>query len=995
MPIKVQISTVRQHTYFLSGIKPVNLAILESRLLAGDPKVVWSSIFDDHDAMMFSVIVALLGNVVPWGLIKRIRLSIVSNLIQNRDKFLVKRKEYLAKKRRFVLSHTGTDPEIPRNLTWMKEVYDLIKDPVDSRGYAEKYLCLLNKRSCGVPRDPSYIEEKLKEYFYSVSQHERDDEPDIPSLEKAAWEVQRYMIPKGLSAAATILVTTSACFERSVGKGGKLSLLREIALSEDNVFKYDLETGVKTQEVCQRFADKVLHHCLDKAQSGYPDLYKTRVCALPELGMKVRIPTCSSFYRSQILQPISKIFLEALKGLPPLAAGLSRERPGWEVYKSLHSFPDPQVRVLCSDYKSSTDWIKRSVSRRAFSLLSRIVGLPTWYSRIACEMYHADLYHTPSQGRTSNAGKEAGFRPESVLNSTHRISSGVAMGDPITKAILSFLSIAVGYGSRRPGEPFWAVGDDFAAIWSRPDDGRFRQIVGDIGFKISEEDTFLSPHWGHFTEFAFRIPRNRYEVYRICKVVRHHPCYADALRPRIVMRTGKAGANESDPRVGRLKLLAQEASYLPQDEVHPSQFRLDIATVWQDIEFGVRSATPYLPTIFGGMGKTLPPGYLNSLPLTKEVQLLKLAADYTRFPASSRRYHPAREFLRARVQLNTQLYNSHMGESKYVNLTAIINMIEQRVDLNKFLVISAGEQAKIGVNLSRVLTHENHYVVTSEQIATRLYAFSSFMEEIFDVRVLSAPVLDVEPQIPDEVWGFRFPDNDGRPNYRALAEEFHPFRSIYLKEVMSLLETTDLIRPEIKLSVDVDAGFIPPTETDLSKFARYVALLHKNTDSVDAWMNIPRKVIDDDAIIKHIARLTEALTGERPVVVTNDRALRREVGSYEPAISRAEMVEKLVTVISKGESALRALVDEFAGRENIPSRHLRIEDTANVDALALSQWDGIKLPQDYQDEILVYLKGNFPPFREPPMGMRPKTAADKVAASNAYFNALFDITFAE
>jgi hypothetical protein len=895
-------------------------------------------------------------------------------LIQNRDKFLVRRKEYLAKKRRHCLSHEGAEPALPRNLSWMKKVYDLISSPIDSRGYVEKYLCLLNKRSCGIPRDPDLIEAKLQEYFDSVSQPERDDKPVITALVRAIETASRFVQPKGLSAAATILVTTSACYERSASAGGKLSLLREIAQSEEPVFMYDLNTGQKTNIVAQRFADKVFHLSLDKAESGYPDFYKTRVCALPELGMKVRIPTCSSFYRSQVLQPISKIFLEALKGLPPLVAGLSKERPGWEVYKALPNMPNPDVRILCSDYKSSTDWIKRSVSERAFGLLSKMVGLPTWYAQRACSWYHHDLVHSP-RSAVSSSTTGGGNRRKSCLDSKHCISSGIAMGDPITKAILSFLSVAIGYHSRKPGEPFWVCGDDFAAVSSRPDDSRFRAIVEEIGFKISEEDTFLSPHWGHFTEFAFRIPRNRYETYRSCRLIRYHPCYADAMRPRIVMRAGKAGTNESDPRIGRMKLLAQEASYVPQDGKHPSLTKLDIATVWQDVEFGVRNVTPYLPIIFGGMGKIPPKGYLRSFPPSKELQLLKLAADYTDYPVPLRRYHPAREYLRERVQLNTQLYNSHMGEQRYVNLTAIINMIEQRTDLAKYLVISAGEQSRCGVNLSRPLAHENHYVVTSEQIASRLYAFSSFMKSVFDVDVLKAPVLSVEPQIPDDIWEFQFPDNDGMPDYRALAEEFHPYRSIYLKEVMSLLETSDLIRPMVPLSIDVDADLIPPSETDLSKFARYVAQLHGNNSSVEAWINIPRKIIDDDAIIKHIAALTESLTGERPAVITNDRALGRTVGSRIPAVPRAQIAQSMIAILEDKDLLKEFL--ETQARSTLPSKHLKLEDTSNIDAMALTMYGAYQLQEDDGPQTIQdYLNGDYSPFSEPPMARRPRSMTD-------------------
>jgi hypothetical protein len=986
-----QVREVQSRTYLLAGLKPCNVRLLISRIeRASSPRSFWSDLTDNHDAIMFGVVIALSGQTVPWTLIRKIRISIVSNLIQGRDRYLLTRKKYLAAKRKSILSQENLDIPLPRSLSWMSEIYSRITDPINSKCYVEKFSTLLNKRSCGIPKDPRVVEAALVEYFESVNQPERDNRPNVmKELMQATIRISETFEPRNLSQAASILLTTSACYERTVLEGGKLSLVREIASDSLAVELFDLNTGNKTGMPATRLADKVLHHCLDIYQRGYDDLYSTRVCALPEIGMKVRIPTCSSFYRQQILQPVSKIYLEALKGVPELQAGLNLERQGWEFYKSFgpgeHEFRR-EDNVLCSDYQSSTDWIKRSVAMQAFDALGRITAIPKWYLGVVRKLYFQDLVHRP---RAAAVHKKTAS--PSVIDGVHQIKSGLQMGDPITKAMLSFLGLMVSIAYRDPrkgGDPrskISIVGDDFISVGKANNEWRFKMTANLYGFKVSEPDTFLSAHWAHFTEFCVRIPKNRWESFHSCRVIRHHPCYADSIRPRIIMRCGKAAANDSDPRIGRIKLLAQEMSYIPDNHVSGTMFQ--IATLWQDAEFGIKTAIPYLPHIFGGMGKVAPPGYLRSLKQDNAIALMYVAKHYTQSPESSRSFHPARQFLSQRVHLNTQLYSSHMGEKTFVNLTNIINMIEHRVDFNAFVVISAAEQAAAGVNLSRVLSHENHYVVTSEKLAERLYIFASVMKEVYGVDVLNTTVLDTEPTIPDEVWGY--PRIEGCPDYRILAEDFHPYRTIYLKEVMSLLETTAVTTPHIPLSVDINSLRNREDETDLQEFAKYVRALKGHTDDVRAWMNIPRKCIDDDKIIKHIAKLTYELTGEVPMISTNDRGLladtqaRRFNSFIESDVETAAAVSQWGRDLDDPVARKRALelLAQRAERGPLVSGKAVLLDTANVTATLLGRLAQRDLNQIQKDMVLQYIRGNYPPFES-----RKKEDGE---SSESYINCTF------
>jgi hypothetical protein len=304
-------------------------------------------------------------------------------------------------------------------------------------------------------------------------------------------------------------------------------------------------------------------------------------------------------------------------------------------------------------------------------------------------------------------------------------------------------------------------------------------------------------------------------------------------------------------------------------------------------------------------------------------------------------------------------------------LTNITNLVEARKDFAKYAVITAAEQVSAGVNLSRVLSHENHHVVTSDMLAERLYIFSTVMKTVYDVDVLNAPILDAEPQIPDEVWDL--PQKEGHGSYRELAEEFIPCRTVYLKEVMCLLDTSTITHPKVPLTVDILANAEKPGETDLQEFAYYVRQLKGHTDNVRAWMNIPRKIIDADSILKHIAKLTFELTGETPAIATRDRNLLRETGAQGLEGIRVEAdIDTALAIRQWGrdlddpllrKAALDLLAKRIQDGPLVSSRQVLL-DPANVEATRLERFAQRDLPKADSQLVRKYLLGNYAPFVE-------------------------------
>jgi len=941
--IAAQIELIKRHTYLLDGVKAPVLGLLKQRAARnGLPKPsggVYKDTFlkmitDDHDAIMFGICCSAIGTKVPWALIGRIRRSLISNLISNRDKFLQVRKDFLAKFRKNALSGKEL-PAPPRCMSWFKEVYNLILETsnVNSPIWCEKLLALTNKRSCGPPRDPEFINSKLEEFVLSVTTSRVEPEIDRYIHSKVVKDVQSNICPRNLSSAATVLVTNTSCYESSMEEGGKATLVAEIAKMED-IPLYDLETG-EVVGIAQRTADKILHRSLQKKLEGYENLYKTRICVIPEIGLKVRIPTCSSFYRAQMLQPISKIFLEALKGHPELRAGLELDRQAFAFYKGMEKYTSYlNRRLLASDYKSSTDYIYRSIAGLFFDDMVEICGIPRWYANQAKEVFLHDLQH--------EGDLKSRFE---VLKKDITISGGIMMGDPIAKAILCLGSLYVSkYLQRYDPEAYTAlVGDDFiSACTTRATEEALREAASHIGFVVSDNDTFESDSWSHFTEFSVRLPRNQYEGYIPSKFVGSFPPYADGIRPRMFLRNGDACNNtRKDPRVGRVKLLAQENAW---SNSHESNCLMQLANIWQDMAYGL-DVLPYVPMVFGGLGKRPTQVYLESLPEGKPKRLIYVLKHYTDNRAMGKPMLGLKSFLQPMVQKRVHLYNSHLGEERFVNLTPIIRMIEARKDLWPFLVISAQEQHQKGMNLSSRLQKENDHLVTSGKIAEKLYAFDRMMTTVYGVSTLNIPPGEVELSIPEEVWDQ--PYTVGYPDVSILNEDFDSFESLYLKEVLASLETSEITHPRVPLRVDINAEKVGP-ETDLNQYAKYVRALKGHTDESSAWMNIPRTLVDDDKMIKTINTL-KVKEGQVPGVVTNDKGLQRQTEAQRGLTFSLTDLRDALRNMSAEQITAQLLSHGTSNAGAIPV------DTANLQAMRLRKFRSNMLSTRQEEMVRKYL----------------------------------------
>jgi len=839
----------------------------------------------------------------------------------------------------------------------------------DSPLWAEKVLALCNKRSCGTPRTVEFIDKQLKKFFETVN---RPDSGNPESLDKGVLakcfaEIQGSMEPSSLSEAATIIVANTACFEATQEQGGKASIIRQIAAMDD-VQRYDLFTGQIVGK-CQRLADKVLHYSLKMQAESYKDFYSTKVCAIPELGLKVRIPTASSFYRTQVLQPVSKIFLAAIKQVPALRDGLSSERQAWKFYQAFQLLVEKQVLwtkedvgLLASDYESSTDYIFRSIAAYFFDCMTVITGLPDWYAKMAKEAYLHDLRHVPPD-------KPSRFE---TLNSEQYIRSGVMMGDPITKIMLSLGSFYVltymdkNSGIKPSDRKGSITGDDLLKVSTEKQIEALYLAASQIGFHVSEKDTFFSAQWAHYTEFAVRLPRNQYEVYRTSRFTGIYPCFADGIRERLMMRQGGKGSNEkTDPRVGRLCAIAHEVTWSPLSSA--SSGLMQTAIAWQLHSFGVKNMAVMLPRELGGIGLRVPHVVLTRLfeihPTSLSLRLLFVAKYWSDLPAEERATSPIYSFLQRIKQQNTLLYNSHLGESRYVNLNRVIQYVENSTKYEPYMVITAAEQQARGINLSSQIG-ENSHVVTSEKIAEKLYAFANIMKQCFNVEVINlSDIQSAEPVIPVEVCDF--PYTVGFPEYGVISETFGAVRSIYLKSVLCALDTSEITHPEITLKVVPKAqypGIYPPDR--LSEFAKYVSQLKGHLDDHHAWANIPRMAIDDDRIIQIIADLRYKATGDDPIVVTNDRALRE-------SLPRSLGIRRFLSTTDA--------VDVFTSLNSDNSKLLI--DTANMEGTALTRYNREPLNEEEQHLIHRYLTDRTVPPVQQVSGERKSQFLEKVKAA--------------
>lgn len=212
--------------------------------------------------------------------------------------------------------------------------------------------------------------------------------------------------------------------------------------------------------------------------------YSCRVSTLPESGGKVRIATTSPWWVLASMQGPGHVLRDMLKWFPECTDGLTRGQQAWNIMNALRG--DVKGRHLISDLESATDALSRDVLKSMYDGFLEGAGINNPFFQWASRLAFADKIITLPCKRTFVA------------------TSGVLMGEPMTKGLLTLYNLVIGQIAARrcsfPPRIFRIGGDDHFAIG--PDNylKSITQVHMELGSLISKSKHGIPAIAGKYCE---------------------------------------------------------------------------------------------------------------------------------------------------------------------------------------------------------------------------------------------------------------------------------------------------------------------------------------------------------------------------------------------------------------------------------------------------------------------------------------------------------------
>jgi hypothetical protein len=444
---------------------------------------------------------------------------------------------------------------------------------------------------------PALIEQSIAEFKTVVLTPDAEPSVDpttfvVPALQEHCSReyLGRCLYSGHVSAAST------ACYENSRENGGKCALAAAvIAMDTGKQCKYDLTTGILTKSLCETPGEVIFHKSLERLVNNYKNFYSVKLNCICEPGPKARTTTSSSFYHSNVLQVYSHISLEILRAVPEVRSGISKSRHGWVWSSELNDqwlFEGPRF-ALSTDLKTATDYFSWKVVRKLLNAFQSVVHLPQWYHETVVNV----LTHP----------RKVMYQGQTFIRQTKR---GCLMGDPVTKSVLTLLSLAVSYRCKMSNRLFKSVGvgDDFVAVSAaRATLELALSSFRDFGAVISEDDTYISDSVMYFTEECIEIPKSPADT--IQQVMKSRDwsrmIYIDIVKGRLLLDAKKNRDDFSYTPTGRITQLGKDMSYL-KDGQYGAIFHF--ASILQDVLLDLRHfrGFVYFPFDISSTGKMIP-----------------------------------------------------------------------------------------------------------------------------------------------------------------------------------------------------------------------------------------------------------------------------------------------------------------------------------------------------------------------------------------------------
>jgi len=356
---------------------------------------------------------------------------------------------------------------------------------------------------------------------------------------------------------AKVSCGTTACLERTRGKGGKTAYLSTLSRVNCVRKEYNFRTleGVDIKPRPVRSSKDLVNWAIYQLLN-YPTYTScVRVHAVSEPS-KARTITVAPYAYQVIMGVFAHVFQPALTGRQ-VRSGLKADRHLWRFLtdvlnpqnKEWENLINDNVYSLSTDLSEATDWGNFSVARQI------------WHGLITASECEAFPLGLALLAKSKYCRKRFAFVPTSSdcykLVVTNR---GWLMGDMMTKVILT---LAHQYCCEKSGLlTYTLVGDDEIALDpSRVVLENHLKTLNTI-FKVSELDTFVSDHFAFYCEEGTLVPQRVQDTPHVKMKRGEELQYLDYPRIRLLLPQVVETDAYSMTNIGRFSLLGKESMWV-------------------------------------------------------------------------------------------------------------------------------------------------------------------------------------------------------------------------------------------------------------------------------------------------------------------------------------------------------------------------------------------------------------------------------------------------
>lgn len=303
-----------------------------------------------------------------------------------------------------------------------------------------------------------------------------------------------------------------------------------------------------------------------------------RVSCVPEPGGKVRVVTITKWWLIVLQQPAGHFLRKCLSAHPFASGGLMKADQAWLFMDALSRGKDYEDNhmILCSDLSEATDVIDHELASLLVVNFCKGLGLnvgndpkPDFIALgvvLACSAKQFSIYG---------------------MNLRSRSYKGIMMGEPLAKAVLTILNLAVeeeafcnyiqkdvsrDHLPTAPWRVYHVAGDDHAAIGPESYLNRITENHKRAGSKISPEKHGLYPRSGacRFCETVMFLKGGSFlPVWQINSSTEHYDksIAVDAIKLRLLSPFSRSTdlVEESNPAIGKGLALARNLEPLNRE----------------------------------------------------------------------------------------------------------------------------------------------------------------------------------------------------------------------------------------------------------------------------------------------------------------------------------------------------------------------------------------------------------------------------------------------